>query len=484
VTWVNGDNAVFSAGSDGTGLRYGVNIDTGITAGSATIEDGTFVVNTGTLDTGNGSVTVNAGARLEINSPMRLNNNAGSVLLNGGTLLNTNPFQAGVFIGSGAGLKGLEVNGSGTIAYDDGDQTPDDKMSIYFGVISGTGGTTTNGGAGTLVKTGPDQIGVAGVDQGGGVNSQSKFTFAKLVVKQGGYRGRFASILGQPQVDERVFGAVPLSVLPDAITLDGGGIGVQINTTLHPNRGITVGPDGGYFDHGLGGSLGIPGPLSGAGTLTIGDPTSTLVRSVTFTLSNANNVNTFTGGLVGFRGLLQLNSSLDVASLNDGATNDATIGIAAGQTLTVGTAGGNDSWSTVISGAGGFTKIGTGTQVLTGSPTYTGDTRVQSGILSIASAYLSNGADVYLSTGSTFNLGFAGTDIIRSLYLDNILQAAGTWGAPGSGAQFTSNLLSGTGRLGPTIGVPEPATFALALFGLLGCLAARRRVRLWEIKNI
>src|SRR4051812_45952722 len=158
AVWVNGDNAVFSAGNDGAGLRYGVNIDLGIIASSATIEDGTLVINTGTLDTGSGAVTVNAGATLEINGPLKLNNSAGKVVLSGGTLLNTNPGQAGTFMGSGLGLKGLEVNGSGAIGYDDGDLTPDDKTSIFFGVISGTGGTTTNGGAGTLVKIGPDQI--------------------------------------------------------------------------------------------------------------------------------------------------------------------------------------------------------------------------------------------------------------------------------------------------------------------------------------
>src|SRR5262245_20699634 len=52
AAWVNGDTAVFSAGNDGTGQRYGVNIASGITAASATIEDGIFVINNGTLDTG------------------------------------------------------------------------------------------------------------------------------------------------------------------------------------------------------------------------------------------------------------------------------------------------------------------------------------------------------------------------------------------------------------------------------------------------
>jgi len=472
--WIPGSPAIFSAGSDPLADAF-VQITGTQSASSITIKDGRTRFRVGTADTGSGTVTVNAGATLDINGAQRLNQTAGKVVLNGGMLLQTNPGQAGTFIGSGAGLKGLEINGGGLIAYDDGDGIPDNKVSIFFGVISGTGGTPSNGGAGTLIKTGPDQIGVAGSDQGGGVNSQSLFSFAKLVVAQGGYRGRVIMISGQAQLDERVFGAVPLSVLPDAITLDGGGIGVNMNTVLHPNRGITIGSGGGYFDHGTLAGLTIPGPLSGAGTLTIGDQASTQTANPTFTLSNASNVNTFTGGLVGFRGVLQLNSSLKLAALNDGTTNNASIGIASGQTLTVGTGNGDGQWSAAISGAGRFTKVGGGTQSLSGTPTYAGDTRIQAGTLSIANPYLANGADVYLSTGSTFNLSFAGTDIIRSLYIDDMMQAPGTYGAPGSGAQFTTYLISGTGLLGPTIGVPEPTAFSLALAGLIAIATGVRR---------
>src|SRR6185369_12865848 len=38
AAWVNGDDAVFSAGSDAVGLRYLLNIVSGTTAGSAVIE--------------------------------------------------------------------------------------------------------------------------------------------------------------------------------------------------------------------------------------------------------------------------------------------------------------------------------------------------------------------------------------------------------------------------------------------------------------
>ena len=469
--WVPGGAAVFSAGLDPFADAL-VIINGTQTANSIIVDDGTVHFRGGTADTGTGTVVVNAGATLEIDGTQRLNTSGGKVVLNGGTFLNSNFGQAGAFFGNAAGLKGLEINGTGFIGYDDGVGFPD-KISIYSGVISGTGGTPTNGGAGTLIKIGPDRLGVAASDQSG-VNSQDQFSFAKLLVQQGSYRGRLGIVNGLQQLSETVFGAVPLAVLPDAITLDGGGIGVNMPTTLHPNRGITIAFGGGYFDHGNGANLTIPGPLSGHGFLSIGDPTSEQLTNVTFTLSNPNNVNTFSGALVGVRGVLQLNSSLKVADLNDGLTNNATISIAAGQTLTVGGAVG--TWSTDISGAGNFTKTGGGMQVLTGLPTYTGDTRIQGGILSIANAYLANAADVYLSSGSTFNLTFAGTDAIRSLYINNVLQIPGTWGAPGSGAQFTTVLLSGSGRLGPTIGaVPEPLTILLVACAALVPMFRRRR---------
>jgi autotransporter-associated beta strand protein len=106
---------------------------------------------------------------------------------------------------------------------------------------------------------------------------------------------------------------------------------------------------------------------------------------------------------------------------------------------------------------GGLTKRGAGTLALNGANTYAGDTIVEAGKLSIASANLANAADVYLATGSLLDLKFTGDpDAIDSLFFNGISQAAGTWGAAGSGAQFTSSLFTGTGRLQVTTFIAPP----------------------------
>ena len=132
--------------------------------------------------------------------------------------------------------------------------------------------------------------------------------------------------------------------------------------------------------------------------------------------------------------------------------------------------------ATTISGIGSFTKEGAGTLSLSGSNTYSGDTSVLAGTLSIAAASLSDLADVYLYAGSTFNLGYASTDIIDSFFIDGVAQDTGIWGALGSGATYETSRLTGTGTLTvTTAAVPEPTSIALAAMGSLGILALRRR---------
>lgn len=112
---------------------------------------------------------------------------------------------------------------------------------------------------------------------------------------------------------------------------------------------------------------------------------------------------------------------------------------------------------------GGLVKAGAGALALTGANAYAGDTAVEQGSLALGTPFLANGADVKLLTGATLGLNFAGTDVIDSLFIDGVSQAAGVWGALGSGAEFTSPLFTGTGMLQVTtfVAPPSPADFNL-----------------------
>jgi autotransporter-associated beta strand protein len=90
-----------------------------------------------------------------------------------------------------------------------------------------------------------------------------------------------------------------------------------------------------------------------------------------------------------------------------------------------------------------ITKEGTGTLTLTYPNTYTGNTRVDGGVLSISNAYLADTADVLIDAGALLNLNFSGNDTIDALYLDGVPQTPGLYGLGALGSTF----FSGTGRL-------------------------------------
>lgn len=112
-------------------------------------------------------------------------------------------------------------------------------------------------------------------------------------------------------------------------------------------------------------------------------------------------------------------------------------------------------------GNGALTKTGAGTLALGDVNSYAGDTTVQEGLLSVSESSLSDTADVYLSSTAILDLDYGGgPDVVDSLYIDGVSQAAGTWGAVGSGAQFTSPLFTGAGLLQvSTFVAPVPGDF-------------------------
>lgn len=106
-----------------------------------------------------------------------------------------------------------------------------------------------------------------------------------------------------------------------------------------------------------------------------------------------------------------------------------------------------------------FVKTGSGTQTLTGFNTYTGNTIIEEGTLSITEACLDNLASVTILANGILDLDHLQNDTVGTLFLDGVQAAAGLWGRPGSivdlGANFETPLISGDGLLDVVTG-PDP----------------------------
>ena len=105
---------------------------------------------------------------------------------------------------------------------------------------------------------------------------------------------------------------------------------------------------------------------------------------------------------------------------------------------------GNDTVSGVISGSGSFTKVGSGTLTFSTNNTYTGDTAISAGTLTV-SGTLADATDVINS--GTYDVDV--TDTIQSLSGSGAVELAGgiTLTTGDSGNDTISGIISGTGAL-------------------------------------
>jgi autotransporter-associated beta strand protein len=250
----------------------------------------------------------------------------------------------------------------------------------------------------------------------------------------------------------------------EALDITGGTLTINYDPTYRPDTSTTV-------LHGGPLSAQFSGAVSLAGTGNLNVHTLQVDAQRTFTLNSTgalsfNKINLMPHASAPAK--LLLTGDLNVTPLA-GAAATINNGAGAGLTGLVDLDGGQRAINVADGAAatdltiatrvtnGGLTKQGAGTLALTGANTYTGDTKVEAGLLRTTSAFLADTADVYLSPGAVLDLAFAGTDTIDSLFLDGVSQAVGTWGAVGSAAQFTSPLFTGTGLLQVTTFEAPPA---------------------------
>ncbi len=120
--------------------------------------------------------------------------------------------------------------------------------------------------------------------------------------------------------------------------------------------------------------------------------------------------------------------------------------------------------SKVVPRTGGLTKSGAGTWSLTNANTYTGNTTVNRGILSLGSGTsptnLANTAHLLVASGAKLNLNFAGTDFVSQLWLGGARMPAGVYSSANS-SYITITVPEGTeprifGRLKVTTPPGQP----------------------------
>lgn len=114
---------------------------------------------------------------------------------------------------------------------------------------------------------------------------------------------------------------------------------------------------------------------------------------------------------------------------------------------------GSGTFSGTVSGGISLTKTGSGTQTLSGTNSYTGDTMVDGGILSLSGANLADSSQVSVASGAVLNLTHGTTDIVNTLVLDGTIYTSGVFNAANSGGRIT-----GSGSI--FVGTPPADPFA------------------------
>ncbi len=458
-------------GSNGLDNSDGVTIDNSTIGGA---NSGAISI-TGTAGGGAGSEAITIGNASSLTAAGAISIIGGDIVLNA-NVATTNASTGDVL------LQGTTINGANSIQLANGRQLTinNSGSSTLSGVISGTNANVVKVGAGTLTLTGDSsytggttlsagtvQVGNGGTSGRlgtGTITNDAVLVFKRSdtltvadeitgsgLIKQEGtgtlifsatnnYQGGTQINAGTLAIStDRNLGAVPASVDPDNIILNGGNLQLLTGfTELHANRGITLGASHGTITTDLGVTASYGGVITGAANFT-------KAGSGELALSGANNyigTTTIAGNLV-IAGAGSLNSG---AGIGDHAANIVNNG-----TLRLDTSV-DHQLSGVISGSGDLQKLNTNTLTLSGANTYAGGTSVTGGIVKLDSSTVRNAGSIVSSP-----LGTAGVVITSGAAMDlngqsvaNAFTIAGT-GVNQSGVLYNANASAATASAAITL---------------------------------
>lgn len=199
----------------------------------------------------------------------------------------------------------------------------------------------------------------------------------------------------------------------------------------------------------------LSGNISGTGSAIMNASGGTMTMSGTNTYTGSTNVTAGTvvvsGG--GLSSVTRVNVSSG-ASYNVSVSNSVgsiagagVINIGTGYTFTAGADNTSTTFSGCISGAGNFTKSGSGILTLSGTNNATGSTNVTSGTLEVT-GYLSDSTAVNVSSGASYNV--SSSDTVGSIAGAGTINLANTRllvsGGDGTSTTF-SGVMAGLGSL-------------------------------------
>lgn len=490
TTGANGSSTTFAGVIGGAGgivkIGAGVFTLTGVNtyAGATQILEGTLEADGGAAISDQSAVTVASGAAFTLldNEAIGSLSGAGNVQLNANTLTtgfdNTSTLFSGVIAGAGGltkvGTGEFTLSGvntftgdtlvlGGTLTLDNAQALLSDSIvTINAPATLSLGASVTLGG---LFGDGAVALGVNTLT----IDAASDSTFSGAIGGSGGLVKDGAAVFVLNGVNTFTGGT---EILEGALVLDGGSalsdigaVTVASGATLELAASEAIGSlaGGGNVDlnastltvGGDNASTIFSGVLSGAGGVT-------KVGTGVFTLSGAN---TYDGPTNVDGGTLVLdggNALVDSALVNVGpfgtlelasgetigGLNGAGVVVLGGNVLTIGGGDTSSAFAGSITGAGGLTKIGTGSFALTGPNTFAGPVIVSNGQLVLdGGAALSDLSAVTVSSPGILSLG--ASEMIGSLQGDGAvdLGAFFLWLGNDNTSTAFSGLISGAGGI-------------------------------------